>query len=82
MPFMLSGSVTEALRYSILLLMLNGVYYVRAKTEERHLALDPVYVAYARWMEAHGLLRFLNRLPVIGMLARWRPKFLDGSTSS
>ena len=76
LPFMVSGSVTEALRRSTLLLLLNGVYYVRAKTEERHLALDPMYVAYARWIEAHGLLRFLDRLPVIGMLARWRPKFM------
>lgn len=76
MPFMLSGGVTEALRRSALLLFLNGVYYVRAKTEERHLALDPTYVAYARWIDAHGLLRFLNRLPLIGRLARWRPTFL------
>jgi protein-S-isoprenylcysteine O-methyltransferase Ste14 len=70
MPFMWRGSVTEALRHSILLLALNGVYYVRAKTEERHLAWDPTYVAYARWIEAHGVLRFLDRLPVIGILAR------------
>lgn len=75
MPFMVNTTVAEALRHSALLLLLNGIYYLRAKTEERHLALDPVYRQYAQWIDAHGVLRFLNRLPGIGVLARWRPGF-------
>ena len=31
-----------------------GVYYWRAKTEERHLKLDPDYVVYWEWMERNG----------------------------
>jgi protein-S-isoprenylcysteine O-methyltransferase Ste14 len=75
MPFILNGTVGETVRRCILLASLNLIYYLRAKTEERHLSLDPVYVQYANWIDAHGLLRGLDRVPVIGRLARWRPTF-------
>ncbi|HEY5020228.1 MAG TPA: isoprenylcysteine carboxylmethyltransferase family protein [Steroidobacteraceae bacterium] len=74
-PFMLSVNLAQSLRGCVLLCMLNGIYYLRAKTEERHLSLDPIFQEYARWIEFHGLLRGLNRLPGIGALARWRPSF-------
>jgi hypothetical protein len=74
-PFMLSGSPAQSLRACILLCMVNGIYYLRAKTEERHLSLDPVYRQYVLWIEQHGLLRRLDRIPGIGALARWRPVF-------
>jgi protein-S-isoprenylcysteine O-methyltransferase Ste14 len=74
-PFLLSGGVQATLRRCLLLGLLNFIYYLRAKTEERHLSLDPVYRSYADWIDAHGLLRGLNRIPLIGALARWRPKF-------
>ena len=47
-PFMLTGSVEGTLRRCLLLGLLNLIYYFRAKTEERHLSLDPVYQRYAR----------------------------------
>lgn len=75
MPFMLEGDLLDALRRSLLLGLLGTIYYLRAKTEERHLALDPVYGQYADWIAAHGLLRGLDRIPLIGALARWRPRF-------
>jgi hypothetical protein len=75
MPFMVSVSWFSSLRCCVLLLMLNGVYYLRAKTEERHLSLDPVYRQYADWIDEHGLLKGLARMPLIGALARWRPTF-------
>ncbi|MCC7463054.1 MAG: DUF1295 domain-containing protein [Gammaproteobacteria bacterium] len=75
MPFLASDGVAAALRRCALLLCLNAIYYVRAKTEERHLALDPVYREYAAWIEAHGVLRWLNRVPLLGALARWHPAF-------
>jgi steroid 5-alpha reductase family enzyme len=59
LPFLADGGI-QALRHCILLLMLNGVYGLRAWTEERHLSRDPTYVAYRQWMEANGLFRFLN----------------------
>ncbi|VWC53570.1 isoprenylcysteine carboxylmethyltransferase family protein [Burkholderia lata] len=37
------------------LVAVNLIYYVRAKTEERHLMRDPDYRAYAEWIEQHGL---------------------------
>ncbi|MGH8210263.1 MAG: methyltransferase family protein [Steroidobacteraceae bacterium] len=75
MPFMLSGGWHETIRRCLLLAALNLIYYLRAKTEERHLGLDPVYVRYARWIDEHGALRGLNRIALVGRLARWRPTF-------
>src|ERR1700693_4654976 len=54
LPFMISVSWSASLRCCLLLGMLNGIYYLRAKTEERHLSLDPVYQRYAEWIERHG----------------------------
>ena len=51
----------RALQGSVLLLMLNGIYAMRAWTEERHLSRDPTYVAYARWIEQHGVFRSIGR---------------------
>lgn len=61
MPFMVSGSGSEALRQSLLLLLVNFVYFMRARTEERHLSWDPDYVAYARYIEQRGLFAFVGR---------------------
>lgn len=46
MPFMVQTSWTESLRLCLLLLMANAVYYLRARTEERHLSMDPEYKNY------------------------------------
>ena len=62
-PFMFADDLAMALRRCLLLGLLNVVYYLRAKTEERHLAADPLYVQYASWIDRHGLLRFINRVP-------------------
>lgn len=69
-PFVVTESAAASLRQCLLLLMVNGIYYLRAKTEERHLMRDPDYASYARWIDSNGLLRFLNRIPAIGTLAR------------
>jgi protein-S-isoprenylcysteine O-methyltransferase Ste14 len=75
MPFMPGSGALHTLRSCALLAGLNVIYYLRAKTEERHLARDPVYQQYVQWIDAHGLLRFLNRIPLVAFLARWRPRF-------
>lgn len=55
MPFLsTSGSPTEIIRNCAILASINGVYYWRARTEERHLLADPQYRAYHEWMEQHG----------------------------
>jgi isoprenylcysteine carboxyl methyltransferase (ICMT) family protein YpbQ len=61
-PFALNAGALSALRHCVLLLMLNGVYFLRARTEERHLSRDPAYVAYALWINEHGLLAGVGRV--------------------
>ena len=75
-PFMLTGGLEATLRRCLLLVLLNLIYYLRAKTEERHLALDPVYQRYVEWIDAHGLLRGLNRIAVIGAAGALAPDAL------
>jgi len=66
MPFMINTTPEEALRHSLLLLGLNFIYLMRARTEERHLSWDPDYRAYAAYIEEYGLLRWVGRaLPVL-----------------
>ncbi len=64
-PFVVQGSAAETIRHCLLLLMLNVVYLMRAITEERHLSKDPAYLAYAQWIEKHGLLRNFRLPPSI-----------------
>ncbi|WP_375287249.1 methyltransferase family protein [Sphingomonas sp.] len=54
LPFFTTGSLVDAARATIILGMVSGVYYWRARTEERHLSADPAYRAYYDWMERHG----------------------------
>ena len=61
-PFLSQEGPSEALRHSLLLLALNGIYYLRAKTEERHLSLDPVYVKYASSMNERSIFSGLYRV--------------------
>jgi hypothetical protein len=61
-PFIPHNGWEEALRHSLLLGCVNTIYFLRARTEERHLSRDPTYVAYALWMNDHGILRFLGRM--------------------
>jgi protein-S-isoprenylcysteine O-methyltransferase Ste14 len=61
-PFVPHTGVVDAVRHSLLLGCINTIYFLRARTEEKHLSRDPAYVAYALWMNEHGALRFLGRL--------------------
>lgn len=54
-PFIFHGSWGETLRSCLLLGGVNLIYYLRAKTEERHLRVDPAYQAYSDWIDQHGL---------------------------
>lgn len=64
-PFIVQGPAAETLRHCLLLVGLNLVYLMRAKTEEWHLSRDPDYVRYALWIDGHGLFRFIRRLPLL-----------------
>lgn len=61
-PFVVTGSFADAVRQSLMLLGVNALYYMRARTEERHLSWDPTYRSYAAWIAEHGLLARLKRL--------------------
>ncbi len=64
LPFLATtGSLADAVRNSALLALVSGIYYWRAKTEEKHLLADPAYVDYAHWMDRNAKIpRFFQRL--------------------
>jgi hypothetical protein len=64
LPFLaVSGNPVDMIRNTVLLGFVSGVYYWRARTEEKHLSADPAYVEYAAWMDRNGPIpRLLNRL--------------------
>ena len=58
MPFLVtSNSAADAIRNTVFLLVVNAIYYWRAKTEEAHLlAEDAKYREYHAWMQHRGLI--------------------------
>ncbi len=60
-PFISTSGTGTALLHCAILLIINGIYWLRAKTEERHLMYDPDYQAYAEWVGRHGLFAKLLR---------------------
>jgi protein-S-isoprenylcysteine O-methyltransferase Ste14 len=65
--FATTQNVTDMVRNTVVMALVAGVYYWRARTEERHLMADPHYQDYAAWMDRHAplprLLRRMRRLP-------------------
>jgi protein-S-isoprenylcysteine O-methyltransferase Ste14 len=61
LPFIPHHGWASALKSTLALGGVGAIYFLRARTEERHLSKDPAYVAYALWMNEHGVLRGLNR---------------------
>ncbi len=55
-PLLSTGSLVDAARATLILMAVSGVYYWRAKTEERHLMLDPDYRAYNDWILRNGAI--------------------------
>lgn len=55
LPFLTTtGSWSDAARNTALMLIVAGIYYWRAKTEEAHLGIDPAYRDYSAWMTRNG----------------------------
>lgn len=61
-PFIAEAGWQVALASCLMLLGVNVIYFLRARTEERHLASDPAYVAYALWINENGLFRNISRI--------------------
>jgi protein-S-isoprenylcysteine O-methyltransferase Ste14 len=58
-----TGNPVDIVRNTVVLGLVSGVYYWRARTEEKHLGADPAYRAYADWMERHAPIpRLLRRV--------------------
>ena len=64
MPFLTTtGLLSDRVRNTLVLAAVSGVYYWRARTEERHLSADHAYRDYAAWMARHGPVpRFFARV--------------------
>jgi protein-S-isoprenylcysteine O-methyltransferase Ste14 len=64
LPFLATtGSMVDMIRNTAICAIVSGVYYWRAKTEEKHLSEDPAYQIYAEWMERNGPIpRLINKL--------------------
>jgi protein-S-isoprenylcysteine O-methyltransferase Ste14 len=60
-PFMSFSSVEMTVKASLLLTVKCGVYFMRARAEERHLRQDPAYLRYCEWIEENGILATLRR---------------------
>ncbi|MBU6206098.1 MAG: protein-S-isoprenylcysteine methyltransferase [Alphaproteobacteria bacterium] len=63
LPFIVTSDWKDAVRNTIIMACVSGVYYWRARTEEWHLRADPVYRDYEAWMNTRGAItRRLRRL--------------------
>jgi len=52
-----NGSVSDAVRNTVMLAVVSGIYYWRARTEEAHLlAEDAKYRKYHAWMAENALI--------------------------
>jgi protein-S-isoprenylcysteine O-methyltransferase Ste14 len=64
MPFLVTNnSFTDMVRNTAIMAAVSGIYYWRARTEEKHLLADPHYKAYAVWMDNNAAIpRFFQYL--------------------
>lgn len=61
LPFVVNTGAA-AVKCTLLLLGVNVIYFLRARTEERHLSHYPEYVAYALEMNERSVFRWCARL--------------------
>lgn len=61
-PFVSAAGTRAAVLNCLALLGVNAIYWLRAKTEERHLMRDPVYQQYAAWIAHNGIFGRCRRL--------------------
>ncbi len=67
LPFLATtGNPVDMIRNTVVLALVSGVYYWRARTEEAHLMTDPAYREYAEWMERNG--------PIPKLIRRLKPR--------
>ena len=64
LPFLATnGNMVDSVRNTVIMAMVSGIYYWRARTEEWHLGANVEYRDYAQWMDKYGLITsFTKRL--------------------
>lgn len=76
MPFLMGSTFLECVRLTILWGGVCLIYYGRAWAEERLFADDPDYIAYARWVDRHGVFAWAGKycppLTFEWKLKRWQ----------
>lgn len=61
-PFVSPLGSLDAIKNMLLLLLLNYIYYLRAKTEEAHLSQDATYLQYQSYISKNGIFyRLINK---------------------
>jgi hypothetical protein len=60
-PFIAGAGWLQAVQSCLSLGGVSLIYFLRARTEERHLGKDPVYRDYAIFIAEHGVLGIANR---------------------
>lgn len=61
-PFFSTAAMGDAAQTCAMFAIFCLVYFLRARTEENHLSRYPEYVAYANWINTHGVFRFVGRV--------------------
>jgi hypothetical protein len=61
-PFVPHLGWEATVKFCIALSLVNVIYFMRARTEERHLSADADYVRYALYMNDHSMFAFIGRL--------------------
>lgn len=61
-PFISNRGLSDAIKNCLLLFCVNLIYYLRAKTEEAHLGLDPVYQNYQKHMKENSIKEILKNV--------------------
>ncbi|HVL07936.1 MAG TPA: DUF1295 domain-containing protein, partial [Burkholderiaceae bacterium] len=61
-PFVSTAGTTAALLNCLALCGVNAIYWLRARTEERHLMHDETYRQYAAWVAEHGIIGRCRRI--------------------
>lgn len=78
MPFISQNGPEFAVRSCLLLLVVNAIYFMRARTEERHLSNYPEYVTYAEAMNTRSIFAPLaKRIPVLRYTRPAHPPRID-----
>lgn len=71
MPFVSGANILDDVRLTVLFAFACAIYAFRALVEEKLLSTDPDYVAYALWIDEHGIFKKVGHL-VPPLSYRWR----------